>query len=488
MTTLLASLALLAGLAAAPSVAAAPAWRYVALSPPASGGHSCAAPDYKTIDAAVTAAVTGDTLYICAGTYTSTYVGVGASITIMGDPGGTTIIDGGNAHRIFDATGRFITLSSLTLRNGSVLGAGGAISSAIVIVANSTFSWNTASGGFVSGGNGGAIAGTAVTATNDTFAGNTASRLGGAIYVASAIALTNDVFAQASATNNCGLASLVPLNDLGGNWSTDASCVQSVSHVTSLASLALGALASNGGPTQTIALGAGSAAIDAACAAWPVSGLDQRGISRPQGAHCDAGAYEASASLAGATYVTLAPARILDTRGNLGLAGKFTSTVPRSLQVTGAGGVPADAIAVTAQTAAGIVALTTVSTPPPTTATMNFPTGDTRANGATAPLGSGGVLWITYIGVAGGATADILFDVTGCFRNQGEDREGPGEGERDQARAGREQPQGWPISSRRPAFAPRTMGHAPRATAPGARSRRPRLRGRPRARTWLVPA
>jgi hypothetical protein len=53
----------------------------------------------------------------------------------------------------------------------------------------------------------------------------------------------------------------------------------------------LGALRDNGGPTQTQALGAGSAAIDrgAACAA-----TDQRGITRPDAA-CDIGAYEFTA-------------------------------------------------------------------------------------------------------------------------------------------------------------------------------------------------
>jgi hypothetical protein len=45
----------------------------------------------------------------------------------------------------------------------------------------------------------------------------------------------------------------------------------------------------NGGPTQTRALAAGSAAIDAggACTA-----TDQRGVARPAGASCDSGAYE----------------------------------------------------------------------------------------------------------------------------------------------------------------------------------------------------
>ena len=125
--------------------------------------------------------------------------------------------------------------------------------------------------------------------------------------------------------------------------------------------------------------------------------------------------------LSGATYVSLTPARILDTRSNTGLAGTFSTTVPRALQVAGVAGVPSNAIAVTGnltvtnQSRPGFLALTTVSTPSPTTSTLNFPTGDNRATGVTAALGSGGVLWITYVGSAGGATTDVLFDVTGYF-------------------------------------------------------------------------
>ncbi len=53
----------------------------------------------------------------------------------------------------------------------------------------------------------------------------------------------------------------------------------------------LGPLAANGGPTKTIALLAGSPAIDriaVPCGTTP----DQRGVARPQGRGCDAGAYE----------------------------------------------------------------------------------------------------------------------------------------------------------------------------------------------------
>ena len=59
----------------------------------------------------------------------------------------------------------------------------------------------------------------------------------------------------------------------------------------------LSSLANNGGPTQTMALQASSPAIDAGnnsvCAdALTVNDKDQRGMTRPQGPHCDIGAYE----------------------------------------------------------------------------------------------------------------------------------------------------------------------------------------------------
>jgi hypothetical protein len=52
----------------------------------------------------------------------------------------------------------------------------------------------------------------------------------------------------------------------------------------------LGALADNGGLTETLALGPSSPAIDAGDAGCPAT--DQRGVTRPQGAVCDIGAFE----------------------------------------------------------------------------------------------------------------------------------------------------------------------------------------------------
>lgn len=56
----------------------------------------------------------------------------------------------------------------------------------------------------------------------------------------------------------------------------------------------LGALADNGGPTQTHLLSAGSPAIDAALGG-ACTAADQRGIVRPQGPGCDVGAVEVEA-------------------------------------------------------------------------------------------------------------------------------------------------------------------------------------------------
>jgi hypothetical protein len=67
----------------------------------------------------------------------------------------------------------------------------------------------------------------------------------------------------------------------------------------------LGPLADNGGPTRTHALLPGSPAIDRGntdvCSADPVGGVDQRGVTRPQGAACDIGAYESQSFVLPAT-------------------------------------------------------------------------------------------------------------------------------------------------------------------------------------------
>ncbi len=124
----------------------------------------------------------------------------------------------------------------------------------------------------------------------------------------------------------------------------------------------------------------------------------------------------------GSTYKPLTAARVLDTRVGTGLSGKFLANNPRSFQVTGIGGVggiPAGATAVTGnltvvgQTRTGYVTLAPEPDPTPETSTINFPLGDTRANGVTVPLSETGSLSAVF--KASGGSTDLIFDVTGYY-------------------------------------------------------------------------
>ncbi len=123
----------------------------------------------------------------------------------------------------------------------------------------------------------------------------------------------------------------------------------------------------------------------------------------------------------GATYMALSPARLLDTRSGNGLGGPSTSHGARTFQVTGRGGVPASAIAVTGnltvtgQSSNGYLYIGPIATNNPTSSTLNFPRGDDRANGVTVALGTGGTLSVTFVAPTLGPTAHVIFDVTGYF-------------------------------------------------------------------------
>ncbi len=123
-------------------------------------------------------------------------------------------------------------------------------------------------------------------------------------------------------------------------------------------------------------------------------------------------------------YDAGAPVRIFDTRWGTGPTGALVSGKPRTFQVTGRGGVPATALAVTGiltvtgATSAGYVSLGPIATSTPKTSTINFPKGDTRATGVTVILGAGGTLSAVFRGVGGTSTA-LIFDVTGYFAPDG---------------------------------------------------------------------
>ena len=123
---------------------------------------------------------------------------------------------------------------------------------------------------------------------------------------------------------------------------------------------------------------------------------------------------------AGASYTAVEPVRLLDTRSGNGLANRFASGTPRSVQIAGRGGVPDGATAVTVNvtvvqpTSAGYVSVGPEMSSSPSTSTLNVPRGDTRANGTTVALDDQGRLAAVYKG-AGGSRTHLLMDVTGYF-------------------------------------------------------------------------
>ena len=122
----------------------------------------------------------------------------------------------------------------------------------------------------------------------------------------------------------------------------------------------------------------------------------------------------------GSTYVPLTPARILDTRVNTGLAGSFPSDSPRTLTVTGAGGVPAGATAVTGNLVAvappsgGYLAIGPAVSATPSYSNLNVIKADTRGASVTVMLDASGRVGIVWKGTAGTRT-HVVFDVTGYF-------------------------------------------------------------------------
>ncbi len=130
-----------------------------------------------------------------------------------------------------------------------------------------------------------------LTVTNSTFSSNSAASSAGGIYsFNSTLSYANTIIAN-STGGDCeiGIGGTIGTNT--NNLVEDGSCSASLSGDPSL-----GALADNGGATQTIALLAGSSAINAGnnstCAAALVNRRDQRGVARPNGPRCDIGAYE----------------------------------------------------------------------------------------------------------------------------------------------------------------------------------------------------
>jgi hypothetical protein len=217
---------------------------------------------------------------------------------------------------------------------GSQRGSGGGLfnSNGHATVANSTLSGNQALGDDTTlGGRGGGIGnfGRGITTTlqivNSTLAFNQATQAGGGIAVlgqvvtrpttmevGNTLIVSNVLTVTESISNAAVLAALASpqvisgtescsiengsSSSLGGNIEDGTTCGLDTSADSQDTLVVLGALADNGGPTFTHLITKNNPAFDSGvvdlCAAAPVNGVDQRGVTRPQVARCDIGAVE----------------------------------------------------------------------------------------------------------------------------------------------------------------------------------------------------
>ncbi len=233
---------------------------------------------------------------------------------------GNSATDGGGGILCDPAT--TLTVTNCTIYDNSAPNGGGIDSlnvlnlSGMLTVTDSTFCDNSASGG--DGGAGIANLGS-LTVTNSTFWNNSTSAGGGGILTAGVLNVADSTFAGNSAANgggieNSGGYTLTLANTIiAGNSAPTGPDVDGA--VTSLGynlignssggsgfaasdlvgvNPLLGPLQDNGGPTETMALLPGSAAIDAGNNALIPSGIttDQRGASRELSGGVDIGAFE----------------------------------------------------------------------------------------------------------------------------------------------------------------------------------------------------
>jgi len=203
------------------------------------------------------------------------------------------------------------TIANNRVSGGAVEGLGGGIYAlGKLSLVNSTVTGNSAeSTGLVVQGGGVLLAidpasaeGSEGTIVNSTIAGNSVGTagVGGGLAVynpeptiggSAALSLKNTIVAGNTGPAGASDCAPVAMVTSDHNLSSDASCMFTDPGSKQNTNPLLGALANNGGETDTLALQPNSPAIDAGTnAGCPPA--DQRGVARPQGAACDIGAFE----------------------------------------------------------------------------------------------------------------------------------------------------------------------------------------------------
>ena len=210
---------------------------------------------------------------------------------------GNSAFDSGGG--VFNTANALLTLINSTISGNSAPVGGGVANQGNATVTNSTLSGNS-----VGGSGGGVINGGNLTVTNSTLSGNSATA-GGGVANTGAITLNRTLVSGNTASigpeiRNIGITTPDNFNLFGHSGVAGVSgFTPGVTDVVPGAAVMLNnilsPLANNGGPTLTHALVTGSPAVDASPANGDCQPTDQRGITRPQGAACDIGAFEFTA-------------------------------------------------------------------------------------------------------------------------------------------------------------------------------------------------
>jgi hypothetical protein len=229
---------------------------------------------------------------------------------------GNSATNGGGIYNLGSVT---VTVQNSTLSGNSATNGGGIRNNGRLTVSNSTLSGNSAAFG------GGIRNDGPLTVQNSTLSGNSAGS-GGGINNGGALTISSSIVAAQTGTSTDCSGS--PVATDGYNIESANTCgftgTGDQQNVSS-ASLALGGLANNGGPTQTRALGFGSVALDhipkdvlEANGCGVTVTTDQRGLPRAGGTSttggsaCDVGAYEAQTPPLAVTLASFAAQAMVD--------------------------------------------------------------------------------------------------------------------------------------------------------------------------------
>ena len=116
------------------------------------------------------------------------------------------------------------------------------------------------------------------------------------------------------------------------------------------------------------------------------------------------------------------PTRTVDTRVDLGIFNPLQASAPKSWTRPWLAGVESDAMAftgnltITGQTKGGFISVTPTPDATPDTSTINFPVGDTRANGIAAPINDAdGKSSVVFKPSPNSGKVEFIVDITGYF-------------------------------------------------------------------------